>query len=254
MLIDSHCHLDAARFDDDRAAMIARAREAGVARFMTIGCSVENSVRALGLARTHEDVWCSVGVHPHEASGAGEGFVDALRGLAADPKVRAIGECGLDYYYDHSPRDVQQAVFREQIGLARALALPLVIHVRDAWPDCLRILDEERAERVLIHCFTGTREEADASLARGYMLSIPGVVTFKDPGALTEVVKTTPLDRILIETDSPYLAPAPHRGKRNEPAFVVHVAHKIAELRAVPVEHVIAQTGANATRFFSLDR
>jgi TatD DNase family protein len=252
MLIDTHCHLDAARFDEDRAAMIARARAAGVVRMMTIGCSVENSERALGLAKTHADVFCSVGVHPHEAASAAPDFIDALRSLARHPKVRAIGECGLDYYYDHSPRDVQQGVFRAQIVLARELSMPLVIHVRDAWEDCLRILDDERAERVLIHCFTGTRENADASIARGYMLSIPGVITFKDPGALHEVVKNAPVERLLVETDSPYLAPMPHRGKRNEPAFVRHVAEKVAELRGLSVDDVVRTTGMNAMRFFAL--
>jgi TatD DNase family protein len=252
MLIDSHCHLDSARFDDDRASMIARARESGVMRMMTIGCSVENSERALGLAKAHRDVFCSVGVHPHEAEGATPDFIDSLRALARHPKVRAIGECGLDYYYDHSPRDVQQRVFRAQITLARELAMPLVIHVRDAWDDCLRILDDEKAERVLIHCFTGTRENAESSIARGYMLSIPGVVTFKDPGALHDVVKTAPLDRLLVETDSPFLSPMPHRGKRNEPAFVRHVAEKVAELRSMPVDEVVHATGTNAMRFFSL--
>ncbi len=255
MLIDSHCHLDAKRFNDDRAATLARAREAGVERMVTIGCDVANSVRALGLAATHPDIFATAGVHPHEAAEAQEGFVDELRALAAHDKCVAIGECGLDYYYDHSPREVQQRVFAAQIGLAQELGLPLVIHVRDAWDDCLRLLKEgtdagsERSPGV-IHCFSGTLAQAEASLELGFFISIPGIVTFSNPGELPEVVRRVPLDRLLVETDSPYLAPKPYRGKRNEPAYVAHVAACVAQLRGESVASIIEATGDNARRLF----
>jgi TatD DNase family protein len=256
MLIDSHCHLDAKRFDDDRAAMIGRAREAGVQRMVTIGCDVANSVRALGLAATHPDIFATAGVHPHEAAEAQEGFIGDLRRLSAHRKCVAIGECGLDYYYDHSPREVQQRVFAAQIALARELDLPLVIHVRDAWDDCLRLLEEglqgrdsTRAPGV-IHCFSGTLAQAEASLELGFFISIPGIVTFSKPGELPEVARRVPLDRLLVETDSPYLAPKPYRGKRNEPAYVAHVAEKVAELREASVADIIDATGRNAQTLF----
>ena len=252
MLIDTHCHLDAARFDSDRAAMLARARDNGVARFVTIGCDVDNSRRALGIAATHADVYASVGVHPHEAEKAAPGFVEDLRELSAHPRAVAVGECGLDYYYDHSPREQQQDVFRAQIALAKSLARPLVVHVRDAWEDTLRILQEEGADRGVIHCFTAGPAEAEAALALGFYISIPGIVTFKTAGPLLEVVPTLPDDRYLVETDSPYLAPVPYRGKRNEPAFVRHVAEKVAELRGVSIDVVLEQSGANAQRLFGL--
>ncbi len=252
MLVDSHCHLDTKRFDADRAAVLGRARDVGVERFVTIGCDVANSARALGLAQAHADVFCSAGVHPHEADKAEPDFIDKLRALAAHPRCVAIGECGLDYYYDHSARSTQRDVFRAQIRLARALDLPLVVHVRDAWDDCLEDLRTEKAAKGVIHCFSGERAHAEASLALGFYISIPGIVTFKNPGALHEVVPLVPDDRLLVETDSPYLAPAPHRGKRNEPGFVRHVAEKCAALRGVSVEALIAQTGENARRLFQL--
>ena len=256
MLIDSHCHLDAKRFNDDRAAMIARARQAGVRRMVTIGCDVENSERALGLAATHEDIYATVGVHPHEAAEAKSDFIDQLSSLSAHPKCVAMGECGLDYYYDHSPREIQQRVFAAQIDLAQERKLPLVIHVRDAWDDCLQLLrdrilpDESGRSPGVIHCFSGTLEQAKASLDLGFFISIPGIVTFAKPGELPDVVKQVPLDRLLIETDSPYLAPKPHRGKRNEPAYVAHVAEKVAQLRDVPLSDIIEATGHNARALF----
>lgn len=252
MLIDSHCHLDARQFNDDRPMVICRARDAGVRAFLTIGCDVENSGRALGLAATHQDIYASVGVHPHEAGKAQPGYIDAIRNLAGHPRAKAIGECGLDYYYDHSPRDVQQDVFSSQVRLAQELGYPLVVHVRDAWDDCLRILRQEKPGQGVIHCFTGTLEQAKASLDLGFHISIPGIVTFKKAGELPDVAKEVPDERLLIETDSPYLAPAPHRGKRNEPAFVDFVAEKVAELRGVSKKSLIDLTGMNACKLFDL--
>lgn len=254
MLIDTHCHLDATRFDEDRAAVLARARAAGVRRMVTIGCDEESSRRALGLAATHDDVFASVGVHPHEAAAAPEGFDETLEALSQHERCVAIGECGLDYYYDHSPRERQREVFARQVALARKVRKPLVVHVRDAWSDTLDVLHAEGARDAggVIHCFSGSLEDAERSLELGFYLSIPGIVTFKSPGDLPEVVKRVPLDRLLVETDSPYLAPAPYRGKRNEPAYVLEVARKVAELRDMSLEEIVEVTGKNARTLFGL--
>lgn len=254
MLIDSHCHLDAERFDDDRPAMLARARARGVARFVTVGCDEENSRRAIGLAAAHTDIYATVGVHPHEAEKASPNFVDAIRVLAAHEKAVAIGECGLDYYYDHSPRERQREVFAKQIALAREVGKPIIVHVRDAWDDCLDVMKAEGARDCggVIHCFSGSLDFARASLDLGLYISIPGIVTFKKAGALPEVVPAVPADRLLVETDSPYLAPVPHRGKRNEPAYVRDVAEKVAELRGEDIETTIENTGANARALFGI--
>lgn len=254
MLIDTHCHLDAPRFDEDRADVMERARAAGVRRMVTIGCDEESSRRALGLAATHDDVWATVGVHPHEAAAAPEGFDETLEALSRHERCVAIGECGLDYYYDHSPRERQREVFARQVALARRMRKPLVIHVRDAWSDTLDVLHAEGARDAggVIHCFSGSLEDAERSLELGFYLSIPGIVTFKSPGDLPEVVKRVPLDRLLVETDSPYLAPVPYRGKRNEPAYVLEVARKVAELREMPLEELIEATGKNARALFGL--
>ena len=254
MLIDTHCHLDTDRFDPDRAAVIARARQAGVARMITIGCDVANSERALGLACTHRDLFAAVGVHPHEAGKVAPDFIDAIERLSAHPRAVAIGECGLDYYYDNAPRTAQREVFVAQVRLATRVDLPLVIHVRDAWDDLLTLLRAETLRKVpgVIHCFTGTSEQAKAALELGFYLSIPGIVTFSKPGDVAAVAQSAPLDRLLIETDSPFLAPKPHRGKRNEPAYVRHVAEKVAELRNMPLDDVITATGENATRLFGI--
>jgi TatD DNase family protein len=254
MFVDSHCHLDDRRFDEDRASTLARAREAGVGRFVTIGCDEENSRRALGLAATHPDIWASVGVHPHEAAKVSERFVEVIEELTRHPRCVAVGECGLDYYYDNSPRAEQREVFAAQIALARRVNKPLVVHVRDAWEDCLEILEREGASECggVIHCFSGEAEHAKKSLELGFYISIPGIVTFKKPGDLPEVVQQTPLERLLIETDSPYLAPLPFRGKRNEPGYVVEVAKKIAELRGAELGEISRATSENAARLFGL--
>jgi TatD DNase family protein len=255
MLIDTHCHLDDRRFDYERQKTIARAREIGVSRFITIGCDIANSIRAMSISIVHPDVYFSSGIHPHEAAKAPQNFMEQLRIVASHHKCVAIGECGLDYYHNHSPKEAQQRVFKNQIQLAHELKKPLVIHVRDAWEDCLSILEEYKQLRTktVIHCFTGTLAQAKMMVDLGCVLSISGVVTFKEPGELHKVVTQIPLDHLLVETDSPYLAPVPYRGKRNEPAFVFFVAQKIAELRGILVDEVILQTGKNAQSIFGIN-
>jgi TatD DNase family protein len=255
-LIDSHCHLDETRFAEDREAVVARAVEAGVTRMITIGASdgMQANLDAVALARRHASVFATIGVHPHAASSVTPAVVDAVGRLAVAPKVVAIGETGLDYYYDHSPRPAQQAAFRQFIGLARQLGLPLVIHLRDAFDDALTILREEQATDIggVIHCFSGGRAEARAFLDLGFDLSFSGVVTFKHAEELRAVARQVPADRFMVETDAPVLAPVPHRGKRNEPAYVVFTAHAVAAARQQPIEEVAALACANAQRRFRL--
>jgi len=255
-LIDSHCHLDEARFQPDRDSVIGRAVAAGVTRMITIGASggMQANYDALASAAAHHGVYASVGIHPHEAGAASAEVLDEIARLARLPKVVAVGETGLDYYYDNSPRPVQQAVFRQFIHLARTMALPLVVHLRDAYDDALSILREEHAAEVggVIHCFSGDRGSARRFLDLGFDLSFSGIITFKNADELRAVARTVPLDRFLIETDAPFLAPVPYRGKRNEPAYVVHTAAAIAAARDQPMEEVAAATCANAERRFRL--
>lgn len=254
MLIDTHTHLDAERFDEDRAAAIARARAAGVERMINVGCDLPSSLRSLGLAQTHPDIFATVGVHPHEAKDAPADFDDQLVALAANPRVVAIGECGLDYYYDHSPREAQRQVFARQIAAARRARKPLVLHIRDAFDEAIDILEAEGAREVggVFHCFTGTWEQGRRGLDLGFHLSMPGVVTFKSAGELPEVAKKAPRERLLVETDAPYMAPVPHRGKRNEPAFVALTAAFVAEVRGEDRLAFIEATGDNARRLFGI--
>jgi TatD DNase family protein len=255
MLIDTHCHIDAERFDDDRAAVLARAQAAGVTTLINVGCDLASSARSLDLARTHDAVFATAGIHPHEAEKAPADFEAQLSTMLAHKRCVALGECGLDYYYDHSPRDVQRDVFARQIALARQKQKPLVIHVRDAWDDCLSVLESEGARDAggVIHCFTSTWVDAQRALDIGFFISIPGVVTFKNAGELPEVVQKVPLDRLLVETDAPYMAPTPFRGKRNEPAFVAHTAGHVATLRQAAVEDVVEAIARNAERLFRLE-
>jgi TatD DNase family protein len=246
MLIDTHCHLE----DPE---VLRRARAAGVERFVNIGCDIETSKAARDFAAKESDVFFTTGVHPHDAGKAPSDYIGKLRELAADKKCVGMGECGLDYYYDYSDRVTQRKVFAEQIALSQELEKPLVVHVRDAYSDCLEALRNHQGTKI-IHCFSGDREHAKAFLALGCYLSISGIVTFKNADELRAVVIETPLERLLIETDSPYLAPVPHRGKPNEPAFVKLVAEKIAELRNLSLESVIEQTGKNALGVFWADK
>jgi len=252
-LADSHCHLDDARFDEDREAVIERALAAGVGFMLAIGTGdgppdLEAGVR---LAEGHEKIYATIGVHPHDARKSDNETWRRLAELAAHPKVVAIGEIGLDYYYDNSPRERQREVFAEQLRLARDAGKAVVIHTRDAWDDTMQLLREHSPGGELtgiMHCFTGGPEAAREALELGFCLSFGGVVTFPKASAVRESAVVTPLDRLLIETDAPYLAPVPHRGKRNEPAFVVETARKLAELRGEPLEKLARATTDNFRR------
>lgn len=258
MLIDTHAHLDDARYDADRDAVMARAREAGVGAFITIGCDLATSRAAVELAARHPGVYAAVGVHPHDVKRIEDGWYDELRRLAGHEKVVAYGEIGLDYHYNHSPPKLQRERFREQIGLARELHLPVIVHTREAQEDTVAILREERADQMggVFHCFSGDTWLAREALALGFYLSFSGVLTFRNAAPLQAIAQTVPLDRLLVETDCPYLTPVPHRGQRNEPAFVKLVAEKIAEVRAsrqpLTVEEVERITSDNARRLFKI--
>src|SRR5262245_12468961 len=238
MLIDSHCHLDFPELASDEAGVLARARGAGVAAMLTIGTRLDQFEKVRAIAERHGNVWCSVGVHPHEAKEEGQRTPDRLVDAARHPKVIGIGETGLDFYYEHSPRDQQAESFRAQIAAARQPGMPLIGHTRDADGEPGDILEEEHARGAfsgLIHCFSSGPEVARRALALGMYISISGIVTFKAAEQLRATVKELPLDRLLVETDAPYLAPVPKRGKTNEPAFVAHTAAKVAELKGVSV-------------------
>src|SRR5271154_4226533 len=234
-LIDSHAHIDDSRFDEDREAMLARARDAGVTTLLAIGTGPgpEKLDAALPFAEAHEWIYTTVGIHPHEAKDVTQAHLDELARLAKYPKVIAWGEIGLDYFYDHSPRDVQERVFRDQMALAAAAKLPIIIHCRDAWADCLRVIEEVWKPTGLggvLHCFTSTLEDARRGLDLGFMISFTGNLTYPKMQNLRDVAKALPLQNILIETDSPYLAPQSRRGKRNEPAYVAEVAQVLANV------------------------
>jgi len=254
VFIDSHCHLDHPRFDTDRAEVIARARRAGLSHLITIGTDVAGSARALDLARVHEGIYATAGVHPHDAKDAAAGYLEQLRHIAADPRVVAVGEIGLDFHYDLSPRELQRQRFAEQIGLARALGLPIVVHLREADAEGLDILTAEGAAEVggVVHCFSGDLAQARRILDLGFSISIPGIVTFPRAGELQDAVRALPLDSLLVETDAPYLAPVPHRGQRNEPALLAHTVEHIAALTGNSVADVRRTTGRAAARRFGL--
>jgi len=257
MLIDSHCHLDYLARDGDLDAVVERARAGGVSPMLTISTKLREFDIVQGIAETYPDVFCSVGVHPHEAETEPDTATAELVRLAAGAKVIGVGETGLDYFYEHSPREVQQNVFRAHIRASRETVLPLIVHTRDAEDDTIAIMESEMGEGAypgLIHCFSGTQRLADAALAMGFYISISGIVTFKKAEELRDVVRTVPLDRLLVETDSPYLAPMPHRGKRNEPAFTAYTAAKVAELKGVSSSELAEATTANFRRLFSKAR
>jgi TatD DNase family protein len=252
-LIDSHCHIDMAQFDADREAVVARARAAGVETMLVVGGVDEDAGhrRALEVAEQF-GLPASAGVHPHEARLATPATYDELRGLAREKRIAAIGEIGLDFHYDHSPRDVQQEVLRAQIRLARDVGLPLIIHTREADDVTATLLEEEGAREVggVIHCFTGGHDLARRALDLGFYVSFSGIVAFPRSETIQQVARTVPLDRLLVETDCPFLAPPPHRGKRNEPAFVVEVARKVAALREIPVDDVGRASAVNFRALF----
>ncbi len=252
-LVDSHCHLDDERFDEDRDAVVERALASGVEAMMSIGTGdgPPDLEAAIRLAERYPSVWATVGIHPHNAAQSTPDCLPRLAELARHPKVLAIGEIGLDYHYDFSPRDVQRGVFIDQLALAREAGKPIVIHTREAWDDTLAVLREHwpaGGPGGIMHCFSGGPEEARLCLDLEFHLSFGGVVTFPKAVNVQEAARLTPLDRLLVETDAPYLAPVPHRGKRNEPAFVAHTARRVGELRGETVDAIAAATTANFRR------
>jgi len=245
--VDQHCHLDAG---DEGQAQVEAARAAGVARLVTVGCHLEQSQQMATIAKQHAGVYATAGVHPHDAKQG----IDGIAELLDLPQVVAVGEAGLDYFYDHSPRDVQRDMFAAQIQLANERDLPLVIHTREAWDETFEILDREGVpRRTVFHCFTGGPDEAEQCLARETWLSFSGIITFPSGQPLRDAAALAPLDRILVETDSPYLAPVPHRGTPNQPALVSVVGAKVAEVRGVDVGVIEEATWATASHFYGFD-
>jgi TatD DNase family protein len=258
-LIDSHAHIDSPQFEDDRDAILERARAAGITTLLAIGTGPgpQKLDAALPYAEQYDWIYTTVGIHPHEAKEVTPAHLETLARLAKHPKVIAWGEIGLDYFYDHSPKDVQEKVFREQMELAYAAKLPIIIHCRDAWTDTLRLLEEAWKPTGLggiLHCFTSTLEDAQRGLDLGFLVSFAGNSTYPKAQSIRDVAKVLPLSDILIETDSPYLAPQPFRGKRNEPAYVAEVAKALASVRDLSVEEIAAVTTDNFRRFFRLAR
>jgi TatD DNase family protein len=252
-LIDSHCHLDSAEFNDDREAAIERALAAGVEHMLAIGTGdgPPDLEAGLRLAEKHPAFYATIGIHPHDAAQAGPDDFKHFADLLSHPKALAVGEIGLDYHYDFSPRDVQKSAFIEQMGIAAQARKPIVIHTREAWEDTLAMIEQYWTPHGLggiMHCFSGGPEEARRALDLGFYLSFGGIVTFPKALAVQEAAKFAPRERILIETDAPYLAPVPKRGKRNEPALIVHTARKLAELRGESYEEVCAVTSENFQR------
>lgn len=266
-VVDSHCHLDLGQFDEDRDAVLARARAAGVGLIVIPGIDLEQNRRALALAESHANVYVAVGVHPNSSAGLRAGWLDEVRRLAAHPKVAAIGEIGLDYYWHEATREQQAGALRAQLGLAAELGLPVIIHCREAYEDVADVLSEwagqvaaERpalAERPFwgaLHAFGGGMALAEAAYGWNFVLGLGGPVTFKNARALHEVAAQVRLDRLMLETDAPYLTPHPWRGKRNEPAYIPLIAERLAELRGISVEEVAAATTATALRFYGLEK
>jgi TatD DNase family protein len=254
MLIDSHCHLDFPDFAAERDAIVARAVAAGVGRMITICTHVAKFAQVAAIAEAYPNVWCTVGTHPHNAHLEPDTTVATLVELAKHPRCVGIGEAGLDYHYDRSPRDVAERVFRTHCAAARETGLPLVIHSRDADADMARILQDEMGQgpfKALLHCFTASRALAETGLELGMLVSFSGVVTFKNSQELRDIARDIPLDRLLVETDAPYLAPVPFRGKRNEPAYVAHTARILAEAKGVSEADLAAATTANVLRYFA---
>lgn len=252
MLVDSHCHLDFPDFEEGLDALLANAAGEGIGHCLTISTRVRKFQQILAIAEAHENVTCTIGTHPHNAAEEVDITLEEIVGPSAHPKVVGIGEAGLDYYYDRSPRDIQEKVFRRHIHAAQETGLPLVIHTRDADEDMAAILEDEMGKgtfNAILHCFSASKWLAQKGLDLGLHISFSGILTFKKSEEIREVAAMAPADRILVETDAPYLAPVPRRGKRNEPAYVRHTAKVLAETRGVSLEDVAAQTTAN---FFDL--
>lgn len=258
-LTDSHAHIDFPQFADDREAMLERARAAGVTTLLAIGSGPgpEKLDSAIPFAERHDWIYATVGIHPHEAKEVTQQHLDELSKLAKHPKVIAWGEIGLDYFYDHSPRETQHRVFRDQMKLAAQAKLPIIIHCRDAWTDCLNMIEEHWKPTALggiLHCFSSTLEDARRGIDMGFLISFAGNSTYPKAQNLREVAKVLPLEKLLIETDSPYLAPQSYRGKRNEPANVAEVARTIASVRDLSPDEIAAATSDNFRRLFHLTR
>jgi TatD DNase family protein len=254
MLVDSHCHLDFPDFASELDAVVARGRAAGIGRMVTISTRVKKHAQVLAIAEKFPDVFCSVGTHPHNAHEELDIDCKALVALTTNPNVVAIGEAGLDYHYDNSPREAQAASLRQHIAAARETGLPLVIHARDCDAEMARILEDESGKGAfpaVLHCFTGGRDLAMRAIDFGLYVSFTGILTFKNSQNLRDIARELPADRILVETDAPYLAPLPYRGKRNEPAFVVETANVLAETRGVTADEIARQTTENFFRLFS---
>jgi TatD DNase family protein len=255
-MIDTHAHVDGPRFDADRAETLGRAWKAGIRVLVNVGHDVESSRRSVALAASDPRVYATVGIHPHEAGKATDADLAAVEEMAAAPRVVAVGECGLDRGpHNHAPFDAQERLLRAQIGLARRRSLPVVIHNRDTYPDLFRVLEDEAREgplRGVMHCFSGGPAEAERSVALGFFVSFSGVLTFRNAPATRDAARVVSADRLLVETDCPYLAPEPHRGKRNEPAFVALTLARLAEVRGAPLAEMERVTEANALRAFGI--
>ena len=254
MLVDSHCHLDYPDFAEELPAVLERAKAAGVGHMVTICTRLSKFDGVKAVAEAHDNIYCSVGIHPHDAGKEPRTTVQELVELTRHPKVVGIGETGLDFYYDNSPRDDQEASFRIHIGAARETGLPLIIHTRDADDKTIEILDQEQKKGAfpgLIHCYSVGRGVAEAAIRHGMYISLSGILTFKNSGELQDIVKDLPLDRLLVETDAPFLAPVPQRGKRNEPSFVRHTAEFAADLLGIPFAELERATTGNFFRLFS---
>lgn len=254
MLIDSHAHLDDERFDRDRDELIKSLGKNGISTVINIGADLPSSIKSVKLSEQYDNIYAAVGVHPHSASEMDEGTIEVLKAFSSREKVVAIGEIGLDYYYDNSPRDVQRIWFKRQMKLAKEVNLPIVVHSREANQETFDMIKAESDGKLtgVIHCYSGSVELMKEYIKLGYYISLGGPVTFKNAKTPKEVAKVVPIDRLLVETDSPYLTPEPHRGKRNEPLYVRHVAAMIAELRGMTIEELARATSENTKRLFNL--
>jgi TatD DNase family protein len=251
MLVDSHCHLDFADFAEERDAVVARAHAAGVGTMLAIGTRLDQFPGVRAIAEAYPDIWCSVGAHPHEAADHAALNEADLVALAVHPRVIGIGETGLDFHYDHSPHEVQERVFRSHIAASQTSGLPLIIHAREADEEVAQVLREERPPPGVLHCFSSGRALAEAALDLGFYISISGIVTFRNAEELRAIVRDVPLERLLVETDAPYLAPVPYRGRRNEPAYVAATATAVAALKGVEPTEFAAATTDNFFRLFA---
>lgn len=254
MLFDTHAHFNDAQFDEDRIEAIGRAKKNGVEYILTVSSDIASSIENVSLSQNHDIFYAAIGVHPHNVIDLNNNIISALTDFSSYPKVVAIGEIGLDYFYDNSPREAQKIWFSKQISLARNVKLPIIVHDRDAHEDTLNILRSEKASEVggVLHCYSGSVEMARELLEMGFMISFAGPVTFKNANKLLEVAKYVPDDMLLIETDCPYLAPEPYRGKRNESSYVKFTAEKIAELRGKSLDYIAEKTTSNAKRLFRI--